>query len=91
MIAEVEREAVLQALAQFDRLGPERARLVHGYGPGAYKVRRGRRVYDSKAIMGVAVGLQHDVEPLPPRHPFRTLANVLATPPTAARIGAAAP
>lgn len=66
MIAEVEREAVLQALAEFDRLGPERARQVHGYGAGAYKLRRRGRVYDSKAVMGVAVGLQHDVEPLPP-------------------------
>jgi len=66
MIADVERGAVLQALAEFDRLGPERARQVHGYGQGAYKLRLGRRVYDSKAVMGVAVGLQHDIEPLPP-------------------------
>jgi len=66
VIADVEREAVLQALAEFDRLGPERARQVHGYGAGSYKLRLGRRVYDSKAVMGVAVGLQHDVEPLPP-------------------------
>ncbi len=66
MIAEVEREAVLQAIAEFDRLGPDRARVVHGYGAGAYKLRRRGRVYDSKAVMGVAVGLQHDVEPPPP-------------------------
>src|SRR5260370_17780726 len=36
-------------------------------------------VLKNKQIAGAAIDV-FDVEPLPPNHPFRTLANVLATP-----------
>lgn len=66
MIQTVSREAVLAAMAECDRLGRARFLAVHGYWSGAYQVRRGRATYDSKAIMGVAAGIEHDCEPLPP-------------------------
>lgn len=66
MIADVTREAVLEAVAECDRLGRDRFRRAHGYGrASAYEMIHRRRRYDSKAIVGVAYGYQHG-EPLRP-------------------------
>lgn len=66
MLAAVTREAVLEAMGQCDALGRQRFLAVHGYWPGRYVVRHRRRTYDTKAIIGVAAGLQHDCDPLAP-------------------------
>ncbi len=54
------REAVLAAIAEADRLGREAFLAAHGFRRAlAYELEyRGRR-YDSKAIVGVALGYQH--------------------------------
>jgi MoxR-like ATPase len=54
------REAVLEAIAEFDRLGRETFLAKHGFGPARdfHLVHEGTS-YPSKAIAGVAHGYQH--------------------------------
>jgi hypothetical protein len=54
------REVVLKAIDEFDRFGRDAFFATYGYGPSrSYLLEyRGRR-YDSKAIAGMAWGLQH--------------------------------
>jgi hypothetical protein len=54
------RDAVLQAIKEYDELGREAFLKKYGFGPARsyYVVHDGKR-YDSKAIAGVAYGLQH--------------------------------
>jgi hypothetical protein len=59
VIASVTRETVLEAMRQCDALGRDRFRAVHGFGRAtSYEVTYRRRRYDSKAIVGVAAGLE---------------------------------
>jgi hypothetical protein len=54
-----DHRAVLQALAEFDRLGRDRFLKVYGFGPArTYFVHHAGHLYDSKAIAGVAHGMQ---------------------------------
>lgn len=54
------REAVLAALDEFDRIGREAFLEKYGFGPArSYFLRRDGRLYDSKAIVGAAVGFEH--------------------------------
>lgn len=57
------REAVVAAIQDFDRLGRDRFLDHHGYGKALrYYLRFDGRDYDSKAIAGVAFGIQHPAE-----------------------------
>lgn len=52
----VHRSHVRQALEEHDRLGAEEFMSQHGFGPArGYHLRHGGRIYDSKAILGVAL------------------------------------
>jgi hypothetical protein len=52
--------AVLKALAEFDEVGGLAFRQVHEFGPSTrYYLHHGGRLYDAKAIAGVAYGYQH--------------------------------
>jgi MoxR-like ATPase len=54
------REAVLQAISEFDELGREGFLSKYGYGPArGYFLEHEGRFYDSKAIVGAAVGFEH--------------------------------
>lgn len=54
------REAVLSAIAEFDRIGREAFLEKYGFGPSrSYYLRHEGKLYDSKAIVGVAVGYEH--------------------------------
>lgn len=54
-----ERSAVLQAMVEFDELGRDAFLARYGYGPArSYFVMHDGKRYDSKAIVGVAVGKQ---------------------------------
>src|SRR5690348_990864 len=53
-------QAVVDAAAEFDRLGRESFLRKYGYGPARqYFLRFNGRLYDSKAIVGVAYGYQY--------------------------------
>ena len=53
-------EAVNAAMDEYDTLGREAFLAKYGYRPArTYFVVRGGRLYDSKAIVGAAVGVQH--------------------------------
>lgn len=55
-----ERGAVLEAIQEYDELGADAFRAKYGYGPAkSYQLIHNGRSYDSKAIVGVAVGKQH--------------------------------
>ena len=60
-------KAVLRAMAEYEKLGREAFLSKHGYRPARsyYLVHNGRS-YDSKAIAGVALAIQH-----PDRRPLR--------------------
>lgn len=54
------RESIMRAAAEFDRLGRERFLDQYGFGSSTkYLVRIGGRLYDSKAIVGVAFGFEN--------------------------------
>lgn len=58
-----ERSAVLSAIAEYDALGREAFLDRYGYGPSrAYFLEYDGKEYDSKAIVGVAVGKQFPAE-----------------------------
>jgi putative restriction endonuclease len=60
-----DRDAVLRAMAEFDRLGRDRFLSIYGFKPArTYFLRFDGRDYDSKAIAGVAHGTQLG-QPLP--------------------------
>jgi hypothetical protein len=62
-----DRDAVLRALQEFDRLGRDQFLSTYGFKRArTYFLRHGGRDYDSKAIAGVAHGMQHrGGQPLP--------------------------
>jgi hypothetical protein len=52
---QVNREYVLRALAEYDRLGPERFFSAHGFAPTTtYELVQDERRYPPKAILGTA-------------------------------------
>jgi hypothetical protein len=54
------REAVLYALEEFDRIGRQAFLEKYGFGSARdYFLRRDGRLYDSKAIVGAAIGFEH--------------------------------
>jgi len=54
------RDAVLAAMAEFDELGREAFLERYGYGRAkSHFVEHDGRLYDSKAVAGVAVGYEH--------------------------------
>jgi 5-methylcytosine-specific restriction protein A len=54
------RKSVIEAIEEFDRLGRDDFFQTYEYGPSrSYLLEYRRRKYDSKAIAGVAWGLQH--------------------------------
>ena len=56
-LSDIDREAVLRAIAEFDRLGRDAFLQHYGFGRSrSYVLRHGVNVYDSKAIVGVAHG-----------------------------------
>src|SRR5215203_3659019 len=58
------RARVLEAIRSFDDLGREQFLARYGYGPAMrYRLRHEGKTYDSKAIAGVAWGLQHFDDP----------------------------
>ena len=58
------RDRVLEAIRHFDELGGEEFRARYGYGQALrYRLRYKGKPYDSKAIAGVAWGLQHFNDP----------------------------
>jgi hypothetical protein len=59
-----EPDAVILAAEEYDRIGREAFLARYGYRPASsYYLEHNGRLYDSKAIAGVAVGIQHG-EPL---------------------------
>jgi hypothetical protein len=64
---DITRTSVLEAMAAFDALGRKAFLKKHHYGASsAYRIRHERRLYDSKAILGVAYGIEHGCDPLRP-------------------------
>lgn len=60
------RNAVLKAIAEYDRLGRDEFLAKHGYGPARkYVLIHKGRHYDSKAIAGVAFGIQYPDREIP--------------------------
>jgi hypothetical protein len=54
------REAVLSAMREFDALGREGFLSKYGFGPAkSFFVEHEGRFYDSKALVGAAVGFEH--------------------------------
>jgi 5-methylcytosine-specific restriction protein A len=54
-LAEISRDAVLAAIAEYDELGRDRFLEVYGFGRARrYVVLHDDREYDSKALMGAA-------------------------------------
>lgn len=57
-IADIDQQAVLRAIAEFDELGREGFLLKYGFKPARHCfIEYGGKRYDSKAIAGVAVQL----------------------------------
>jgi 5-methylcytosine-specific restriction protein A len=80
------RARVLEAIADFDRLGREEFLSRYGYGPSRrYRLRHKGKVYDSKAIAGVAWGLQHFNDP--DRRPDSYTGGAHTSVPTLERLG----
>jgi 5-methylcytosine-specific restriction protein A len=56
-LTDITRDAVLQAIGEFERLGREAFLAEYGFGPArSYFLRHEGRSYDSKAIVGAAHG-----------------------------------
>lgn len=63
--SDVTRASVLAAIAECDAIGRKAFLAKYGYGASlAYRLRHERRTYDSKAILGVAYGIEHDCQAL---------------------------
>jgi hypothetical protein len=53
------RTAVIEAIGEWDQIGRARFLSLHGYGPARWFFAQYRsRLYDSKALVGVAIGYQ---------------------------------
>jgi 5-methylcytosine-specific restriction enzyme A len=64
-LPELSRREILQAVAEFDRLGRDRFLEKYGFGPArSYLLVVDGKTYDSKAIVGAAHGFLPDQEPL---------------------------
>lgn len=62
---EITRAAVLQAVAEYDRLGRDAFLHRYGFGPSrSYLLEIDGKVYDSKAIVGAAHGCLPGRDPL---------------------------
>ncbi|MET4660007.1 hypothetical protein ABID80_003727 [Streptomyces sp. PvP037] len=62
---EITRSAVLQAVAEYDRLGRDAFLERYGFGPSrSYLLEIDGKQYDSKAIVGAAHGYLSGREPL---------------------------
>jgi hypothetical protein len=62
-LASISREAVLAAIAEYDKLGREAFLTKYGFGPAReYLLLHKGKEYDSKAIVGAAYGYQHPDE-----------------------------
>jgi len=61
-----DRNAVIAAIAEFDKLGRDKFLATYGFGEArSYYLKYAGRLYDSKAIAGVAYGIQYpDLGPL---------------------------
>jgi 5-methylcytosine-specific restriction protein A len=58
-----DRQAVVAAIEEYDRLGREAFHKKYGFGPATkYMLRYDGKFYDSKAILGVAHGIQFPAE-----------------------------
>lgn len=56
-LSDIDRSAVLRAIEEFDRLGRDAFLQQHRFGRSqSYFLRHGAKLYDSKAIIGVAHG-----------------------------------
>ena len=65
--ANISRRSVLAAIAECDRLGREAFLRKHGYrGSNRFHLEHEGRLYDSKAILGVAFGYEYDCPALRP-------------------------
>lgn len=61
VVSDIDRTAVLRAIEEFDRLGQDAFLQQHGFGRSrSYFLRHGGKLYDSKAIIGVAHGYSGD-------------------------------
>jgi len=64
-LRELSRHEILQAVAEYDRLGQHRFLEKYGFGPArSYRLVVDGKAYDSKAIVGAAHGFLPDREPL---------------------------
>lgn len=60
----IDREAVLRAIAEFDRLGREQFLRQYGFSKArTYMLQHDGKLYDAKAIIGVAYGMAKPDEP----------------------------
>jgi 5-methylcytosine-specific restriction protein B len=60
----IDREAVLRAIAEFDRLGREQFLRQYGFNKArTYMLQHEDKLYDAKAIIGVAYGMANPNEP----------------------------
>ena len=66
-LRELSRREILQAVAEYDRLGQDRFLEKYGFGAArSYRLVVDGKTYDSKAIMGAAHGFLPGQEPLVP-------------------------
>jgi len=66
-LRELSRHEVLQAVAEYDRLGQDRFLEKYGFGAArSYRLVVDGKTYDSKAIVGAAHGFLPGQEPLAP-------------------------
>jgi 5-methylcytosine-specific restriction protein A len=64
-LRELSRHEILQAVAEYDRLGPDRFLDKYRFGPArSYRLVIDGKTYDSKAIVGAAHGFLPGQEPL---------------------------
>jgi len=64
-LRELSRREILQAVAEYDRLGQDRFLEKYGFGKArSYRLVVGEKTYDSKAIVGAAHGFLPGREPL---------------------------
>ena len=62
-LSDITEASVNLAVAEYDRLGREEFLRINGFGRAeTYFLKRGRRIYDSKAIVGCAYGYEHPME-----------------------------
>ena len=74
------RQSVLQAMEEFDRLGREEFLRKYGFGPAReYVLVHEGKQYDSKAIVGAAHGYEY-----PAKGPYGQTSSVVETIPSGA-------